>query len=103
VTDTLRDTMGNDGCSALFARALARTAGAHQALNHLRAGGDGVRLDAIAPSVEAHGIQDVTAAIEALIAAVVDILIRLIGEDMAVRLIDTDESRPPTRRGAGEP
>ena len=99
--DALRESLGEAGSAALFARALARTEVAHPALKDLRQTGDHViRLDDIAASVEAHGMEDVGAGIEALIVAVVDVLTRLIGEDMTIRLLDYDEPDPRTRDGA---
>lgn len=102
VTDVLRESMGDAGCTALLARAFERTEGAHPPLKDLRGpGDDGVRLDGIAASADKHGIEDVSAAIEALITAIIDILTRLIGEDMTIQLFDYDEPKPPTRGGAG--
>lgn len=96
--------MGDAGCAALLARAFARTEGAHPPLKDLRRpGDDGVRLDGIAASADVHGIEDVTAAIEALITAVIELLTRLIGEDMTIQLFDYDKLEPPTRGGAGAP
>jgi hypothetical protein len=101
VTDTLRDSMGEAGCAALLERALTHTEAAHPVLKDLRRYDTGdVRLDGIAGSVDAHGIEAVTAAAEALLAAVLDILTRLIGEDMAIRLIVHDGVQSPKR---GEP
>ncbi|HET7372459.1 MAG TPA: hypothetical protein VFJ20_03715 [Gemmatimonadaceae bacterium] len=104
VTDVLRESMGDAGCTALLARAFAHTERAYPPLKDLRRPGDnGVRLDGIAASADKHGIEDVTAAIEALITAVIDILTRLIGEDMTIQLFDYDKYEPPTRGGAGAP
>ena len=64
---------------------------------------EGIRLDGIAACADAHGIDNVRAAIEALIAALVDILTRLIGDDMAIRLLDHDGPQPRGRGGAREP
>lgn len=90
--------MGEAGCAALLERGLARTEAAHPVLKELRRSDTGdVRLDGIAASVDAHGIEAVTAAAEALLAAVLDILTRLIGEDMATRLIVRDGAQPGTR------
>ena len=95
--------MGDAGCGALFARALARTEGAHPVLKDLHGRADeGIRLDRIAAAADAHGIETVTAALEALIGALVDILTRLIGDDMAIRLLDHDGHQPPARGGAHE-
>ena len=104
VTDVLRESMGDAGCAALLARAFARTEEAHPPLKDLRRpGDDGVRLDGIGASADVHGIEDVTAAIEALITAVIELLTRLIGEDMTIQLFDYDKLEPPTRGGAGAP
>lgn len=103
VTDALRDSMGDAGCAALLTRALARTEGAHPVLKDLRSRADeGIRVDRIPASAVAHGIDKVTAAIEALFTTVIDILIRLIGDDMTIRLLDHDGPQPPRRGGARE-
>jgi uncharacterized iron-regulated protein len=100
VSDNLRDSMGDAGCNALLARALARTEADHPALKDIRRlDEDNIHLDGVLASIEAHGVAAVTAAIEALLAALVGILGRLIGEDMAIRLIDHDASR--SRAGDG--
>lgn len=104
VTDALRNSMGDAGCAALLARALARTEGAHPVLKDLHGRADeGIRLDSIAASANAHGVESVTAAIEALIGAVVDILTRLIGDDMVLRLLEHDGPQAPARGGVRQP
>jgi hypothetical protein len=100
VSENLRDAMGEDGSSALLARALARAEGAHPALKNMRRINEGsIYLDGVIASVEAHDVAAITAAVEALLAALIDILGRLIGEDMAIRLIDSDPI--PSRRHTG--
>jgi hypothetical protein len=100
VSENLRDAMGEDGCNALLVRALARTHANHPALKDICRFNDGsIHLDGVVASVEAHGVVAVTAAIEALLGAVIDVLGRLIGEDMAIRLLDDDAPRP--RHGYG--
>jgi hypothetical protein len=102
VVEALCDSMGNDGCDALLARALFRTEAKHPALKDLRRISNGkIHLDGVAASVEAHGEAKVTAAVEALLGAVIDVLGRLIGEDMAIRIIDPDNSQ--NARGAKSP
>lgn len=101
VVENLRDAMGEDGCTALLARALARTEHDHPALKDIRRlNNGGIHLDGVMASIEAHGAAPVTAAIEAMLAALIDVLGRLIGEDMALRIIDQDVPRPRTRDGA---
>ena len=101
VSQSLRDSMGEDGRSALLVRALARTEADHPALKNI-VGLDegGIQLDGVAASVETHGVAAVTEAIEALLAALIDLLGRLIGEDMATGLIDHDA--PQSQEGGAE-
>jgi hypothetical protein len=95
VSANLRDSVGDDGRDALLARAIARTESDYPALKDIRRLNNGaVHLDGVVTSVEAHGVAPVTAAIEALLAALVAVLARLIGEDMAMRLLDHDLSEP---------
>lgn len=100
VTDALRSSVGDAGCAALLSRAFALTERTHPVLRELRRCADeDIRLDRIAASAGAHGVDDVTAAVVALIAAVIDILTRLVGDDMAIRLLDQDGPQSPTHGG----
>ena len=99
--DNVRATMGDDGCDALFARAYARENAAHPALKQLRIGKNyDTSLENVGAAIATHGVIAATAAVEALIATVIDILARLIGEDMAIRIIDHDAALPPISGGA---
>ena len=96
VTENLRDTMGDDGCTALLARALARTESAHPVLTTVRRITDGeIALDSVAAAVETHGVAAVTSGLEAFFAALTDILGRLIGDDMALRVMLPDPRLRP--------
>jgi hypothetical protein len=100
VFESLRDSMGVDGGNALLVRALARTEADHPALKNItRVNENSIHLDGVVASVELHGVPAVTKAIEALLAALIDGLGRLIGEDMAIRLIDP--GAPLSRSGDG--
>jgi hypothetical protein len=97
VSENLRDSLGEAGWAALLARALARTEADHPALKGIRRQNeDDIDLDCVIASVAAHGVASATAAFEALLAALIEILGRLVGEDMAVRLIDHDARWPLT-------
>jgi hypothetical protein len=101
VCGNLRDSFGADGCNALFARALARAEAQHPTLRDLRrADHDTIHLEGVAGTAALHGIVPVSAAIEGLLAALIDILSRLIGEDMATQLIDHEA---PRQKGDGAP
>lgn len=104
VSGNLRDTLGHGGSSALLARALARVGRDHPALYEvLLLDEGGIDLDGVAASADVYGVAVITAAIEALLAALLESLGRLIGEDMAVRLMDHDPSRPENFRGERAP
>jgi hypothetical protein len=106
-TDALCDSMGEAGCAALLARAFARTEDAQPALKSLRGPdvsiAESARLDGIVASVQSHGVEVVTAALEALLTVVIEILMRLIGEEMTIRLIDHDGPEPRARGGGRVP
>ena len=104
VSDNLRAAMGKDGGSALLARALARTEAKHPALKDVcRLTGADVHVDGVSASIDLHGVAAVTAGIEALLAALLEVLIRLIGEDMAIRVIDYEAPRSRISGGAQAP
>jgi hypothetical protein len=104
VSANLRDAIGDDGRDALLTRALARTESDHPALKDFRKLNHGaIQLDGVVASVEAHGVVPVTAAIEAMLAALLDVLARLIGEDMAMRLLDHDLAGPSPDGGTRTP
>ena len=104
VSDNLRESLGDDGCNALLVQALARTEASHPPLKDIRRWNDvSLHLDGVPTSVEAHGVAAVTAAIEALIATLAETLSRLIGEDMAIRLIDHDATQSHSSNGAKAP
>ena len=97
VSENLRDTLGDAGWAALLARALARTEADHPALKGIRRQNeDDIDVDSVVAAVEVHGVASSTAAFEALLAALIEILSRLIGEDMAIRLLDRDAPWPPS-------
>ena len=91
LTAALRDTLGPDGCSALLSRALAECERTHPVVAHLR-GGDGreIRLEGVAAGIQRFGYDAAEAGVEAMVASLLGILGKLIGEDMALRLLDLD-------------
>ncbi|MEO7084129.1 MAG: hypothetical protein ABI442_20660 [Gemmatimonadaceae bacterium] len=97
VVERLDDSLGEDGSTALIARALTKTQAVNPALRSIRQlKGARVAFDGVFAAVELHGVATVRVAIEAFLAALVEILIRLIGEDMASRLIDPPIPLTPT-------
>jgi hypothetical protein len=101
VAENLRTCLGEDGYRALLARAFANTHDQQALFKDMqRMNAAGIDLDVVT-GVEAHGVATVSGALEALLAAVVDILSELIGADMVRSLLDQDASpalngrRPP--------
>jgi hypothetical protein len=99
--------IGRDGCHALFTRALAETRMSHPLLEEieLRPGSDRY-LDATAPAIMLHGSAAANSALESMLVAVIELLARLIGDDMALKLIEqasadahsSDPGSPNTRK-----
>ena len=102
VAEKLRLSLGEDGHSALLARALARTESDHPVLTDIRrADPAGIHLDVVR-GVEGYGAAAVGAALESLLATLVDILSDLIGADMTRSLLDHDDL-PRSRRNGWTP
>ena len=91
LTTVLRDTLGPDGSAALLSRTLAECERAHPVLALMR-GSDGreIQLDCVSVGIERYGLDAAEAGVEAMITSLLGILGKLIGEDMAMRLLDLD-------------
>lgn len=103
VSVNLRQSVGEDGYNALVARALRRTEPEHPVLTDIRRVADaGIYLDRVSAGVESHGVPAVRAAIESLLATLIDVLAGLIGADMVLNLLDHDDpsSHAPRSRQA---
>jgi hypothetical protein len=81
--------VGPDGCHALFARALAETRPQYPALEkiQLRPRSEPY-IEGIADSIMARGDPETAEALESMLTRLVELLGRLIGDDMAGKLID---------------
>ena len=91
ITANLREALGPDGCSALLSRALAECEPRHPVLKQLRGPDEReVQLGNVSAAIAAHGVVPVAVAVDALTASLTGILARIIGEDMALRLIGLD-------------
>lgn len=99
VSRNLRRSVGDDGYGALLTRALASTQSEQPVLKVIRRDdGAALQLD-VAAGVASHGADAVAAALEALLAAIVEILSELIGADMVQNLLDHDEPPRAARDG----
>lgn len=81
--------VGPDGCHALFTRALAQAQTEHSGLGQiqLRARSEPY-IDGIAATIMAHGDAATAEALESMVVRLVELLGRLIGDDMAMKLIE---------------
>jgi hypothetical protein len=98
VSANLRRCVGDDGYNALLVRAVASIEGDHPVVAGIRrVDGSAIHLDGVAATVHASGVPAVGAALEALLAALIDIMASLIGADMVPNLLGADgpSSQPP--------
>jgi hypothetical protein len=81
--------VGPDGCHALFTRSLAESRPQYPVLEkiQLRARSDPY-IEGIADSIMARGDPETAEALESMLVRLVELLGRLIGDDMAGKLID---------------
>jgi hypothetical protein len=81
--------VGPDGCHALFTRALAQAAIEYPALGqiHLRPRSEPY-IDGVAETIMASGDAITAEALESMLVRLVELLGRLIGDDMAMKLIE---------------
>ena len=94
--------VGSDGCHALFTRALADTRIEYPALAQiqLRARSEPY-IDGVAETIMARGDPATAEALESMLVRLVELLGRLIGDDMAVKLIE--RSLASSERGDAPP
>jgi hypothetical protein len=97
--------VGPDGCHALYTRALAQARTEHPALGTIELRARAVPyVDGVAATVAAHGDGETAEALDVLLFRLVELLDRLIGDDMASKLIERSlvepEGRDATAGGA---
>lgn len=90
--------VGVDGCHALFTRALAQARTEYPALAEIQLH---VRsepyIDGLAATIMAHGDAATVVALESMLVRLVELLGRLIGDDMATKLIERSLAASETR------
>ncbi|MBA3343791.1 MAG: hypothetical protein H0T44_00615 [Gemmatimonadales bacterium] len=87
--------VGSEGYRALLDRALGESAAHHPVLSSLSCH-EGDEQAAVA-AVRAYGSAEVAAGMVALVATLIDLLGRIIGEEMAVRLVEQSATPGPRR------
>jgi hypothetical protein len=81
--------VGADGCHALFSRALALAVLEHSALSPIRLRARShPYVDGVSAAIAAEGDAPTAAALESMLIRLVELLGRLIGDDMAANLIE---------------
>jgi len=87
--------VGATGYRALLDRAVGLARAEHPALSRLSCHGSDEQE--IAAAVRAHGAAEVTAGMVALVATLIDLLSRTVGEEMAVELVNQAVAASPRR------
>jgi hypothetical protein len=81
--------VGLDGCHALFIRGLAEARAEHPLLETIQLNARSTSyLEGVAETIERHGARDTDEALESMLVTVIEVLSRLIGEEMATILIE---------------
>jgi hypothetical protein len=83
--------VGLDGCHALFTRAHAQARAKYPLLADIQLRARSTPyLDGVAETVDQHGAAETVAALESMLVVLIELLGRLIGDDMATKLIERD-------------
>lgn len=99
VSENLSRWVGADGCHALFARALALAQLEHPVLKGVRrAAQPPTCLEGLAESAHTHDARTAAEGVVAILTALIELLGRLIGDDMAMSLVE--QSVPVRATGA---
>jgi len=105
VSANLSRWFGIDGTNAVFARALARAQAEHPALANVRISRESaVCLEGLAESAHIHGADATADGVAAILTALIELLGRLIGEDIAMRLVEQSvtAAAPDEARATGQ-
>ena len=83
--------VGFDGCHALFTRAHANARATHSLLADIQLRARSTPyLDGVEETVDKHGAAETVEALESMLVVLIELLGRLIGDDMATKLIERD-------------
>jgi len=85
----LAQWVGFDGCHTLFSRALAETRSQYPLLQTIQLHPRSAQyLEGVPETIEANGARETTEALESMLVMLIELLSRLIGENMATILIE---------------
>jgi len=105
VSANLSRWFGIDGTNALFTRALVQAQADHPALANVRySHQSAVCLERLAESARIHGANAAADGVAAIFTSLIELLSRLIGQDIAVRLVEQSvpADAPPDARATGK-
>lgn len=89
--------VGRDGCHGLFARALAEARTDHQLLEEIQLHPRSEPyVEGVTETIDSYGAAQTAEAIESMLTRLIELLGRLIGDDIAMKLIE--ESLPESAR-----
>ena len=81
--------LGENGAQALFMRALVQARSAHPPIREISLQAKSERrLDGVTETIQTYGASAVAAGLEAVLAGVLELLGRLLGADIATRLVE---------------
>lgn len=92
--------IGKVGCHTLLQRALASARSEHPALKGITiVTQPEIAIAGVLESIQAHGAADTEAGVESVVVSLIVLLTRLVGEDLAVKLVEQGESEPLIQDG----
>jgi hypothetical protein len=92
---TLSRWLGANGSYALFTRALAQAQAEHPLLRDVRFRTQSEPgLEGVTESIQVHGAAAVAAGLESVLVGLIELLGRLVGHDMAARLVEQSVPNP---------
>ena len=96
VSADLSRYIGSDGCHALLVRAHAQSKSAHAPLKSISIlAPPDLSLHGLPESIQKHGAPETAVALEATLVALIELLVRLIGEELAMKLVEQHSADGP--------
>ena len=93
VSANLSRFIGNDGCLALMMRARSRAEAAHPSLKTISiVANSNLAVHGMAEGIQAFGAAEIAAGLESTLASLLDLLGRLIGDELAVKLVEQNST-----------
>jgi hypothetical protein len=107
ITADLCHFLGSDGCDALLMRARSQAQAAHPSLKNITIVAlPDPSVQGVPESIQAHGVAETAAGLESTLVSLIELLGRLIGDELAMKIVDQDRAEgglPDGPRGRNEP